>query len=125
MKKFISLVLVLILVPSFAFASLDLSAYTADELIELKSLILRELIERGDLKEVKVPAGEYVIGIDIPVGEYSVNTSSAAVMLTVNEYETLHVLSSTESVGRLVLRDGDKLSLSGTCLFSIYTGLDF
>lgn len=125
MKKFISIVLVLLLVPSFAFASLDLSTYTADELIELKSLILRELIERGDLKEVKVPAGEYVIGSDIPAGEYSVDASSAAVMLTVNEYETLHFLSSTESVGRLVLRDGDKLSLSGTCLFSIYTGLNF
>lgn len=125
MKKIISLVLVLLLFPALAMAEINLSSMTNDELIQLKTQILDELLTRSEIKEVKVPAGEYTVGEDIPVGSYTVYADSAACMLTVNEYEVLHYLGQSEHIGKLVLKDGDTVNLVGSCIFTIYQGLGF
>lgn len=125
MKKIISLVLVLLLFPALAMAEINLSSMTNDELIQLKTQILDELLTRSEIKEVNVPAGEYTVGEDIPAGSYTVYADSAACMLTVNEYEALHYLGQSEHIGKLVLKDGDTVNLVGSCIFTIYQGLGF
>ena len=125
MKKIISLVLVLLLFPALAMAEINLSSMTNDELIQLKTQILDELLTRSEIKEVKVPAGEYTVGEDIPAGNYTVYADSAACMLTVNEYEALHYLGEGNHIGKLVLKDGDVVNIVGSCIFTVYQGLGF
>lgn len=46
-----------------------------DELIEMNRKIIAEIISRPEWKEVTVPAGNWVVGVDIPVGFYSIKAT--------------------------------------------------
>ncbi len=77
MKRIISLFLfVIILTCSFsAIADVpDFSKLTDDELLEAQSLMNAEILKRGILKKVKIPAGHYKAGVDIPCGKYVLTT---------------------------------------------------
>lgn len=125
MKRALCLIAVILFLPALASAEIDLKAMTVEELVVLKTAIVKELLERNEIKEVSVPAGEYTVGEDIPAGNYTVYADSAACMLTVNEYEALHYLGEGNHIGKLVLKDGDVVNIVGSCIFTVYQGLGF
>ena len=86
-KKFLSVILVLCLLPVIALAEVDLSTMSVDELIALNKAVVMELMSRKDFKEVTVPAGEYKVGEDIPAGIYTVKVKA-------NQFASLNVLDS-------------------------------
>lgn len=67
----ITLVLILTLVPD-AFADVDLSGMSFDELVALKDQINLALWNSADWQEVTVPQGLYKVGSDIPAGKWTV-----------------------------------------------------
>ena len=74
MKKLIAVLLVLLLLVPVASADApDLSIYTYDQLVALQYYIGMEIMKRPEWKEVTVPAGEWVVGVDIPAGDYSIS----------------------------------------------------
>lgn len=77
MKKLFSVLLVLSLLSSFAFAETDLTQMSYDDLISLQRQLVKEIMSRPEWKEVEVPAGQYTIGEDIPAGWYSVRPKSS------------------------------------------------
>lgn len=121
------LLVVLMMIPFAAFADNNLATMSFDELVALKNQIMAELVGRGDLKEVNVPAGTYTVGDQIPAGEYSVALAEGAFMaaLTVNEYESLYSITEDAGIGRLVLEKGDIVEISGTVVFTKFAGLGF
>lgn len=77
MKKLFSLLLILaLLVPSMAFAGgIDLSAFSFEELVQLRQQIARELTTRPEWKEVTVPQGIWLVGEDIPAGHWTITAA--------------------------------------------------
>ena len=74
MKKLITIILILALfLPAAALADLpDISALTEAELIELNHQIQLMLFSQKLVDGVTVPAGEYIVGEDVPEGVYRV-----------------------------------------------------
>lgn len=73
MKKLLSatmLLILLIVLP--AFAEIDLSGMTFDELVSLKEKINLAMWECEEWQEVLVPQGIYEIGKDIPSGKWTI-----------------------------------------------------
>ena len=58
---------------SVAFADgMDLSLYTFNELMELRDQCQLMMMQRDELKEVTIPQGVYIVGIDIPSGIWTI-----------------------------------------------------
>lgn len=73
MKKFLALLLVMILVCVPAFAStVDLGSLTDSELEELQSDLNNEFISRGLVIDQPFPAGNYIAGKNIRAGSYTI-----------------------------------------------------
>ena len=71
MKKILALVIVIIaLFTSSAFAEIDLSSMTFEELAKLQNEINAALWASDGWQSVTVPAGIYKIGEDIPAGKW-------------------------------------------------------
>lgn len=131
-KKFLSVILVLCLLPVIALAEVDLSTMSVDELIALNKAVVMELMSRKDFKEVTVPAGEYKVGEDIPAGIYTVKVKA-------NQFASLNVLDSKKNytskiyvvevdnpIGKLVLEEGEIVATTyGSAIFTPYAGLGF
>lgn len=126
MKKVIAIVALLVLVCSVAYAEIgNLKDMTTDELIALRTSIEQELIERGETKVLKVPAGTYIVGEDIPAGKYSISTKQIMATVLVNEYQEMFMVTPDEEVGKVTLKDGDKIQCSTTIFLTKYSGLKF
>ena len=78
MKKFVGLILALILICSFAVAEVDLTGMTFDELIELRQKVDAAIFASDGWQEVSVPAGIYKIGEDIPAGKWVVTPAKGS-----------------------------------------------
>lgn len=78
MKKLITicitLALVLALAPA-AFADVDLSGMTFDELVALREQIDLAIWSSQEWQEVEVPQGLYIIGTDIPAGKWTIRAA--------------------------------------------------
>jgi len=75
MKKVITIVLTLALIlslPVCAFAEIDLSGLSYDELVELKDRINKAIWESDTWEEVEVPYGIWIVGEDIPAGKWTI-----------------------------------------------------
>lgn len=73
MKRNISLILIIILLPIIAFADLpDISGLNYDELVELKNQINLAIWNSQEWQEVTVPPGLWKIGEDIPAGHWTI-----------------------------------------------------
>ena len=85
MKRFISVVLAVVLVGSLAAPvfsdGIDLSGLSWDELIALKAQINQELTTRDQWQEVEVPQGLWVVGEDIPEGMWTVVCNAGAAVV--------------------------------------------
>lgn len=75
MKKvltiFITFVLIFALVPA-AFADVDLSGMSYDELVALKDQINMAIWNSAEWQEVEVPQGVWEVGADIPAGKWTI-----------------------------------------------------
>ena len=121
MKKIICLCLIICLFSAISFAE-DLSSMTYDDLIEMNRKITAEIIKRPEWKEVTVPAGVYVIGKDIPAGEYSIECVDRSSIIEVNRigkksYVFYNLISQGEVIGKITLEEEHTISLSGTVIF--------
>ena len=78
MKKLITLLLILALaLPGLALADLpDISGLTTEELLRLDWAIQDILFERTLEDGVLLPAGEYVVGADMPAGDFRADAVS-------------------------------------------------
>ena len=114
MKKVMVLALVLcMLLPVISYAQVDLASMTDMDLMQLQADLADELFKRG--KEATIPVGKYIVGQHIPAGDYVIMAGvSSGTWVEVNDepggygdHYQLHDLKAGESVGRLVLIDGD------------------
>lgn len=78
---------------------------------------IKSLMQKSPSTDVNFESGEYVVGVHISSGEYSVTPVKSAI---INVYrngsvKTSEFLSTTdnEKIGRLVLQDGDRIEISG------------
>lgn len=79
MKRALCIILALVLVFALApaaFADVDLSGMSFDELVALKDQINLALWNSADWQEVTVPQGIYKVGADIPAGKWTIKTSA-------------------------------------------------
>ena len=73
MKKLLATILIMLCVFTFAHADApDLSGLTYDQLVALQHYITAEIMSRPEWKEITVPAGQWIVGVDIPAGYYSI-----------------------------------------------------
>ena len=74
MKKIVSLLVVLVMVSSFAisYADIDISGLSYEELVALKDKINLAIWNSKEWKEVEVPQGDWIVGEDIPAGKWTV-----------------------------------------------------
>lgn len=70
-----ALVLLLALAPA-AFADVDLSGMTFDELVALKDQINLAIWNSAEWQEVEVPQGVWQVGADIPAGKWTIKVNS-------------------------------------------------
>ena len=130
MKKLIALTLIILsLIPVAAFADVDFSGMSYDELVSLNSQLFKEIVSRPEFKEVTVPTGSYVVGSDIPAGTYSLGLASGTFgsMIRINDFQEAYTVSSSDpSIGKVTLKDGDSVDISmGSIVFKTYVGLGF
>lgn len=78
MKKLIAVILIMALaVPAAALADLpDISNLSKEELLKLSYLVQNKLFEKTLPDGVLMPAGDYIVGEDIPAGDYRADTVS-------------------------------------------------
>ena len=124
MKKIVSVVLLLVLTCCVAYAEVNLSTMTTEELITLRTSIVKELMDRGALKSANVPAGEYVIGKDIPAGDYSITTTQILVNVIYGDFN-MYMVTPDNSVGKITLKDGESFQFSSSITLTKYAGLSF
>ena len=73
MKKLLTIILIIALVPVIALSDIpDISGLTYDELVQLKDQINLAMWNSAEWQEVTVPAGVWKIGEDIPAGHWSI-----------------------------------------------------
>lgn len=139
MKKIVAFVLALLLLIPSAFAEVDLSSYSYEQLLELYRSVQQEIISRPEWKEVTVPKGVYVIGEDIPAGSYTIKSTDPGGYINIflwgaeqKDYDTAGGLlvnealyKSSQVLGRINLKNGNVLELSGTVIMTPVQGLGF
>ena len=116
----------------------DLSNLSYEELIELHKQVSLAIMQSDEWKEVTVPAGTYIIGQDIPAGDYTVTYTGIAqsVLYVYPSAQALEegtqvfskILSDAWgiSVGKLSLTDGQVIVIqSAPVVFTPYKGLGF
>ena len=128
MKRLITVILVLALVvPAAAAADLpDISNLSKEELIQLDGIIQNMLFEQSLPDGVLLPAGNYVVGIDLPAGDYRADVVSDTggiinIYKTKEDYESHPLLSLNQEIAlgnmwgtlvfRLTLEEGNYVIL--------------
>lgn len=125
-KRIMTLLIIFtVVICSSSLAEVDVKSLSTDELISMRLAIVQELIDRGEMKSAKVPAGEYIVGEDIPAGSYSITTDQILVTIVIGNYDGMYVVSPDSPVGKLTLKAGDKIQFTGGVVLTKYTGLSF
>lgn len=122
MKKLLVLILlVTMLLPVIVTAEFDLASMTDEQLMLLNKELMAELFSRE--KSAFIPMGTYVVGENIPEGEYelSLDTSKSNPLNMIGYYvyaDSMRIIlvvagavDASNSVGRLVLKKGNILEL--------------
>ena len=131
MKKLISIIIISLMIVSLASAdSVDLSQYSYEDLLLLNKKVEMEIMSRPEWKEVRVPAGFWTVGEDIPAGKYSFEKDyeySGHINvwgLKVGDYShngglivNMPVYGEGEIVGKIELKTGNVLDLG--CAFIV------
>lgn len=116
MKKLICILLLVCMMPAISAADSGLSSMSYEELISLQKIIMLEIMSRPEWKEVNVPAGQWIIGDDIPPGFYSIKGKKASTFITVGDENDsmvfFHELNEAEVIGKIELVSGQTLHCS-------------
>ena len=135
MKKLLSFLFAWIILFSVASADVDLSSLSYNELIALQRSITAEIMYRPEWKEVKVPAGQWKVGEDIPAGTYCLKALESSVLIVIWRYEIDNysndglvfneVIRGGEQYGKLTLQDGWIVVIDDPILFTPPVSLGF
>jgi len=120
MKRFLSLLLVLVLLSSFACAEnprAALADLTFEQLYLMIDVVNAEIVSRPEWKSTTVPAGDWIVGRDIPAGSYSISiidgktayicVKGPATSLWETSFFFSQSMTSEEyNIGRIELKDG-------------------
>lgn len=119
MKRILCLLFVLFLLPVVSFADLpDLTGLSRDELVELSEMIQAILFDQSLSDGILIPAGEYIVGVDLPAGTYRADAVSdvggvCAVYPSVSDNSRTTEIYMGNMYGtltfRLILEDGNRL----------------
>lgn len=139
--RLLSLVLAVLLVfPGAAYAvNVDaftnmFSEYSTEALLALRVFLDTEIASRDNTdKEVTVPVGVYIVGLDIPAGVYTIHNGNKVLdYSSVWHYSSSGLLlnaytfSGDDYIGKIELEHGQKLDImSGPVIMSTYKGLGF
>lgn len=134
MKRFFCILFLLFFLPVVSLADLpDLSGLSRDELIELSHLVQSMLFDDSLADGVLVPAGDYIVGVDLPAGTYRADVvsdvggvcavcPSASDSFRTQEYYLGNMYGTLSF--RLILEDGNLLTIKYNSLkLYPYTGL--
>ena len=149
MKKILAVVLALAMLLACApaaFAEIDLSALSFEELRDLREKVQLEMFARQEWQAVQVPQGLYLGGRDIPVGQWNVkalegNRTTVKIGRTLDDggmqLKYPYLLDQTVydpkdrsyspgdcSEYVITVTDGDYVEISrGSAIFETFTGL--
>jgi len=136
MKKLLTIILTLALIlPAISLAELpDISGLTDDELLELQHQIQLKLFSEKLVDGVKVSPGVYMVGKDIPEGEYRIEyiTENKYSLATFSAYREKPFFSFSSvlgftgptEIGKIELTDGIKVEIESDSLYFFgYSGL--
>ena len=128
MKRAFIIALAIVLVTSVAYAAPDLTELTYDQLIALQHYITHEIMRRPEWKEISVPKGHWVIGVDIPEGYYCITPKTYCYLrlwgYEYNDYSTNGGLlyhdsiDTGEKLGKIWLQEGWVLDVDNDIIMS-------
>lgn len=147
-RIFCLLVMMLFLLPCFAQADVDLSSMSFEDLIALKEQINLAIWNCQEWKEVRVPAGTYLIGKDIPAGKWTIfsapdnpNVAAKGIHVAISKKlkdngASLDTSTASNHTSAAVGRDMESITWDlqegywlyinyGTAVFTPFTGYDF
>lgn len=127
MKRIIAVFLVLCCVASGALADV-FGDFTYEELLILHHALDQEIMQRPEWKEVTVPAGDWIVGVDIPAGDYSIRpVKTGYIRIRDTHDDTFYnsMLKEGEIIGKMSLKEGYTVRLNDAFIFSPAKGLDF
>ena len=130
MKKLICILLLVCMTTFAAAETIDLSGLSFDELMALRDQLSAELISRPEWKEVVVPSGTWVVGKDIPVGEYSLSPGNGGGYIRIQRngrsYISQGIRDESDAFGKVELKTGDVIEIErGSIVFAPPVGLGF
>lgn len=144
MKNLLLIICFILLFPLAHAETIDMNKYTNQQLIDLQSKIMLELSTRSGAKNIEVPAGTYVAGIDFPSGTYSVQTKGIFVQFVAYQNKSdmkamleqtddfimafsrskQHIIDEENGIGKIVIDDGNVINIiGGTIFLTPYAGL--
>ena len=100
MRKFVCFALILCLLPVMALAD-DLSSMSFDDLMALRQQITAEIMSRPEWKEVTVPAGNWEVDKDIPIGFYSITATDSLTIVRLEDKNGDFVFYKTMDNGEM------------------------
>ena len=132
MKKLICILLVCI-IPVIAYAAVELSSMSYNDLLSLQKQIVAEIMSRPEWKEVTVPAGSWRVGEDIPAGTYSMRSDFAGVTVWRREIDDYadnglyynEIIQRSGPCGKIILESGMLVELSAEVVFAPPLSLGF
>lgn len=134
MKKIIALLLLVSVLLLFGSAyAEDLSKLNDEQLIALSVAVNSEIIQRNLNKKVKVPTGTYIVGQDIPAGDYTIRPTGSLLCVEIYEDEVKLInrvgsfsVNQEEIIGKISLKEGQIVEITlGGSTFEKYAGLGF
>lgn len=128
MKKAIAVIIVLCSIVSVSIADTYFGDFTYEQLLILHHALDQEIMSRPEWKEVTVPTGDWIVGIDIPEGQYSIRPVKSAYVNVKDSKGSLLLnegLVDDEIVGKIDLKTGYTVHVSGDVIFTHAKGLDF
>ena len=134
MKRFLSLLLILVCITGIAAAEESLKPLSVDQLRQMIQMINAEIVSRPEWKETEVPVGFWVVGKDIPAGEYSISYSGKSSYLTIENPTGMFsstlisqgIMSEKSNIGRITLKEGYTVEVKvGPVIFAPPISLGF
>lgn len=135
MKRFLAVLLILVCITGFSAAEESLKNLSIDQLRKMIQMINAEIVSRPEWKEATVPGGEWVVGVDIPAGTYSITpvSSSSLILIwrkAIDNYSNNGLVfnqnvKQKDPIGRIVLEAGWIFTNSNAVIFTPPVSLGF
>ena len=132
MKKLLSVLLLILLVSSAALADVpDFSDLTFDQLVALQHYVTMEVMKRPEWKEVTVPSGQWIVGVDIPAGTYSIKPTGGGGYLRIYDNKghlgtSGGIRNDEDIIGKVYLKDNYMVEIEdGSLIFAPALSLGF